>query len=180
MCVCVCIVIVYLCCVCAYASEFFYFQFRFSLSHSFPLLFQFSLVSILPSVDLYVFLSISVTFIKVMYLSIWKTKIKSKEFNMENSVAIRSFKEGQMCSEAVYVCSRCYVDIFLESKVLFYVKCDNAYFVKARESINFSYGHHTRILCSNCRLYLGFIVYHWNSYDNELRLTGTVPKYNFR
>lgn len=93
---------------------------------------------------------------------------------------VQSFSQVQVENETVYACRWCYVDIFLETNILFYVSRDNAFFVKQRESINFTPGHYTRINCSNCKKYLGRVVYHFHTEDNELRLTGVVPKYTFR
>lgn len=93
---------------------------------------------------------------------------------------IKSFRQEQVENVAIYACRQCNVDIFLETNILMYVPRDNAFFVKQRESINFTPGHYTRINCSNCQSYLGKVVYHQNSEDNELRLTGIVPKYTFR
>lgn len=94
-----------------------------------------------------------------------------------NSPKIQSFDQKKVENEAIYACRQCYVDIFLETNILIYIPDDNAYFVKEKESINFKPGYYTRINCSNCDSYLGRVVY---SDDNELRLTGIVPKYTFR
>lgn len=94
-----------------------------------------------------------------------------------NSPKIQSFSQDRVENETVYSCSRCYVDIFLETNILVYIPDDNAYFVKQRESINFKPGYYTRINCSNCGSYLGKVVY---SEENQLRLTGIVPIYTFR
>lgn len=99
---------------------------------------------------------------------------ESKLLHME------SFSLEQVENETIYSCRWCYADIFLETHILYYVPRDNAYFVKQRESINFTPGHYTRINCSNCKKYLGTVVYHFHKEDNELRLTGVVPKYTFR
>lgn len=95
----------------------------------------------------------------------------------ENSPSVQSFSQDKIENEAVYSCRKCFVDIFLESNILVYISQDNAYFVKERESINFKAGYQTRIHCSNCNSYLGKIVY---SDDNQLRLTGIIPRYTFR
>lgn len=94
-----------------------------------------------------------------------------------NLPKIQSFSQDKVENEAVFSCRQCYVDIFLETNILVYIPDDNAYFVKQKESINFKPGHYTRINCSNCNSYLGKIVY---SDENQLRLTGIVPKYTFR
>lgn len=94
-----------------------------------------------------------------------------------NLPKIQSFSQDKVGNEAVYCCRKCYVDIFLETDILVYIPNDKAYFVKQRESINFKCGHYTRINCSNCDSYLGKVVY---SDDNDLRLTGIVPKYTCR
>lgn len=93
---------------------------------------------------------------------------------------VQSFSQEQIENEAVYSCSRCYVDIFLETNIVAYIPSDNAYFVKQIKSINFTPGNYTRINCSNCKAFLGKVVYHFNTDDNELRLTSIVPKYTFR
>lgn len=94
-----------------------------------------------------------------------------------NFPKIQSFSQNKVESEAVFSCRHCYVDIFLETNILVYIPDDKAYFVKQKESINYKAGHYTRINCSNCNSFLGKIVY---SDENQLRLTGTVPKYDFR
>lgn len=94
-----------------------------------------------------------------------------------NLSKIQSFSQEKIESEAVFCCRQCYVDIFLETNILVYIPDDNAYFVKQKNSINFKPGHYTRINCSNCNSYLGKVVY---SDENQLRLTGIIPKYTFR
>lgn len=93
---------------------------------------------------------------------------------------VKSFTPNEVENEAIFSCRFCYVDIFLETHILAYIPSDNAYFVKQNASINFTPGHYTRINCANCESYLGKVVYHRNTSDNELRLTGIIPKYTFR
>lgn len=98
---------------------------------------------------------------------------------VRNIPKMQSFAGLQVENEAIYACRHCYADIFLEMHILYYVPSDGAYFVKQRESLNYAQGHYTKINCSNCKSYLGRIVYNDRD-DNELRLTETVPKYIFR
>lgn len=93
---------------------------------------------------------------------------------------VQSFSLEQVENDVIYACQTCYVDIFLETKIIAYIPCDNAYFVKQNESINFTPGHYTRINCANCNSFLGKVVYHHNANDNELRLTAVIPKYTSR
>lgn len=105
------------------------------------------------------------------------TENQTNRMTETNLPEIQSFSENIIENEAVFCCRQCYVDIFLETNILVYIPDDNAYFVKQKESINFKSGHYTRINCSNCNAYLGRVVY---SNENQLRLTGIVPKYTFR
>lgn len=100
--------------------------------------------------------------------------------DITSTVQTKSFSQEEVENEAIYACRKCNVDIFLETNILMYVPRDNAFFVKQRETINFTTGYYTRINCSNCKSYLGKVVYHQESEDNELRLTGIVPRYTFR
>lgn len=93
---------------------------------------------------------------------------------------VKIFHDEEVRGETVYSCHHCYVDIFLESKILAYVPDDNAFFVKVRDSINYKQGYHTQIRCSNCSSYLGFIIYRNDYKENELRLKKIVPKFGFK
>lgn len=94
--------------------------------------------------------------------------------------AAKIFRDEDIRGETVYSCHHCYIDIFLESRVLAFVPDDNAFFVKERDSINHKQGHHTQIRCSNCSSYLGFIIYRNDYKDNELRLKKVVPKFGLK
>lgn len=98
----------------------------------------------------------------------------------QKEAEIKMFTIEEACIDAVYACRRCFTDFFLETNILHYVETDDAYFVKQRESINFSAGRHTKIHCANCKLQIGYVVYHWDYKDNEIRFDRVVPKYLFR
>lgn len=102
-----------------------------------------------------------------------------KKMDITKQSKMQLFNQEQVENAVIYCCRQCYVDIFLETHILYYVPSDKAYFVKQRESINFTPGRSNRINCSNCESYLGKVIYH-SPGDNELRLTGIVPKYIFR
>lgn len=98
---------------------------------------------------------------------------------ISNLTKTQEFGEHQVGGETIYACRHCYADIFLETDILYYAAADGGFFVKQKQSLNFSQGHFTKINCANCKSYLGRIVYH-DSGDNQLRLTEIIPKYMFR
>lgn len=105
--------------------------------------------------------------------------VELNKMEVANRTETQSFSVFQVENDAIYACRHCYADIFLERNILYYVASDGAFFVKQKESLNFSQGYYTKINCSNCKSYLGRIVYNDHD-DNQLRLTETIPKYTFR
>lgn len=110
-----------------------------------------------------------------------ENKMEKRFKRMDKSKkVVKSFSVEQADSQAIYACSNCLTDIFLEDAIIFYLSKDNAYFILQKVAINFTSENLTHIDCINCNSYLGKVVYHYKREDNELRLTGITPKYLFR
>lgn len=97
------------------------------------------------------------------------------------NIEIKEFSDDEAFSEGIYACCQCFVDIFLESKILYHVEKENAFFVKQSDSINYVKAiNRTAIYCANCNLKLGYAVYHSGERENELRIENVLLRYMFR